>query len=117
MRFLFAVLRWVAAFAVLALIYVVGGFAWSSPSVTARLVHTPMVEMIDKNEDFYTARIIESAIALSMSSREPTDSVVQGFDDWPRCQRRAPHFLVQRRLLDFRRPPTGGMSTRRAMAA
>ena len=78
MRFLFAVLRWVAAFAVLALIYVVGGFAWSYYIGDRAPKSAPMVEMIDKNEDFYTARIIESAIALSMSSR---DQLIQSSKD------------------------------------
>src|SRR5271169_1256668 len=69
MRFLFALLRWVAAFAVLGLIFVIGGFAWSYYIGDRAPKSAPMVEKIDKNEDFYTAQIIESAIALSMGSR------------------------------------------------
>ena len=78
MRFLFALLRWVAAFAVLGLIFVIGGFAWSYYKGDRAPKSAPMVEKIDKNEDFYTAQIIESAIALSMGSR---DQLIQSSKD------------------------------------
>jgi Catalase len=78
MRFLFALLRWVAAFAVLGLIFVMGGFAWSYYIGDRAPKSAPMIEKIDKNENFYTSQIIESAIALSMGSR---DQLIQSSKD------------------------------------
>jgi hypothetical protein len=60
----------VSVLVLLGIAFVLVGYTWSYYKGDRAPEYSPMVEKIDKSEDFYTAQIINSAIALSMSSRD-----------------------------------------------
>lgn len=106
MRVLGILLRWAAGLLVLGCVYLLGGFIYSYGWGDRAPKDAPLIEKLDKNEDFYTAQIIESAIALSMSSREKliqaSGNPQQGRDDKGNLvtsDRTAPGF----RSTDYRR--------------
>ena len=70
MRFLLEMSRWFVLLALAAVVYVLGGFAWSYCIADRAPRNAPMGEQIGKDEDVYTAQIVGSAIDLSMISRK-----------------------------------------------